>query len=155
MSTVDTYLYAAPVKPLRDWLRLQSGAVAAIVGGPSATTARIFAMGPDEDPRQAGLLPGGADPPAIAFHDTPGAIFDNTTYTAAIQWDCYGTTAVEAAQLAAALASLLASTPPRTRLATGIIFEGPGVIVDSFYLPVRTNRIARQILRTRLAFQAF
>lgn len=152
MTVVDTYLYAAPTKALRDWLKLQPGPVADLVGGPSATAARIFAS------ETGGLLPGGVDPAkgaAIAFHATPGAAFDNTIYDAAIQWDCYGASAEQAEQLAAALASLLASTAPATRLATGIVFQGPAVIVDSFYLPVQTKRVPRQVLRTRLAFTAF
>lgn len=145
----DLYTYTAPTKPLRDWLRLQTGPLADLIGGAGAATARVFATESD------GLLPGGAQLPAVAFHASPGAVYDGPLQHQPYQWDCYGTTPENAEDVAAALSTLLANVPPRTRLAPSIVWEGPAVIVDSWYLPVNIDRVARQIVRTRLTFSAY
>ncbi len=144
-----TLTYVAPTTPLRDWLRLQPGPVAALIGGPSATAARIFATD------TGGLVPAGAAMPAVAFHATPGATFDNTLHIAPFQFDCYAADHNAAEQLAAALATLLASAAPNTRISSTLVFQGPGIIVDAFPLPVNIDRRARHILRVRLVFSAF
>lgn len=149
MSLVDQYVYAAPTEPLRDWLRLQTATFSTMVGGPGAGTSRIMAAG-----KEQGLLPAGTDYPAVGFHLMPGSVFDNTLHNARFQFDCYGRLGQEAEQLAAALATFLASTPPLTRLAAGLVFQGPGLIVDMFPLPVNTPRIARVVLIAGLTFAA-
>jgi len=143
MSVVDQYLYTAPTRPLRDWLRLQ--AFTSLVGGPGATAARLFA---------ASVLPAGCDFPAIAFHRL-GGNSDLTLDFPVFQFDCWGATPEDAEALAAALTSFLASIPPRTRLASNLVLEGPAVIVDQLYLPAQINRQPRQILRAQLTFAAF
>jgi hypothetical protein len=142
---VEQYTYLAPTKPLRDWLRLSTvQPFAGMVGGPGATTARIFAS----------LLPGGCTLPAVAFHRLGGGV-DNTLDLVQFQFDCYGATPEGAEDLAAALATLLVSTPPRTRLTAALVFEGPGVIVDQLYLPVQTTRVPRVVLRAQLVLAAY
>jgi len=142
MSLNETYTYLAPTKPLRDFLRLST--FAALVGGVGATTARIFAS----------TLPGGCDVPAVAFHRIGGTA-DNTVEWAMFQWDVYGTTPEEAESTCAALATFLATTPPKTRLSSTLVFEGPAQIIDTMYLPVQINRAPRQVLRTYLALAAY
>lgn len=144
-----TFTYLAPTTPLRDWLRLQPGPVAALVGGPSASDARIFATD------TGGLIPEGATMPAVAFHATPGAVYDDAIFTVPFQFDCYGASYEQSQALAAALASLLASTAPATRISPALVFHGPATIVDTFPLPVNINRVARDVLRARLTLAAF
>lgn len=147
MTLVPQFSYLAPTKPFQNWLRLTATQpFAAMVGAPNVDTARIVG---------ADLLPAGIARPAVAFHAAPGGSFDQTLTVFAFQFDCYADTAPAAEQLAGALASLLASTPPRTSLGGGLTFEGPADLVDSFYLPVQTSRLPRQILRARLTFAAY
>jgi len=147
VSLVEQYTYVAPTRALRDWLRSQPGAMAALVGGPGVGS-RIFAT------EYGGLLPGGADLPAVAFHRSGGTT-DYTLDNVQFQFDCWAKTAEDAEALEAALKSLLASTPPRTRLTANLILEGPAVIVDSLYLPAQISRVPRQILRADLTFASF
>lgn len=147
MTVLDAYQYLAPTKPLRDWLRATTAApFAALVGAPGVN-ARIF--GADLLPQ--GVLKVG---PAVTFHRYGGSV-DNTLDNVQFQFDCYATTAPDAEDLAAALATLLASTPPRTRLTAGLVFEGPAVILGQLYLPVNTPRVPRVVLRAQLTLAAF
>ncbi len=142
VEATETYTYSPISRGLRDWLRVQARLVD-LVGQ------RIFAT----------VLPHGCPMPAVDFHRMPGGTVDWSLEHAHFQFNCWasnpGSDSAKggpefAEQVAATLASVFMSTPPKTRLAPGVLLEG-AAYEDTFYVPEMKSGLPRQVLLMRLS----